>query len=225
MILADLDRHARERPGERAVAEISANGSVRELTWAALKNDADRVAAALLLLGVREGEPVAFQLPNRLEFVTIALGALRAGAVCEPLMPIFRERELSFMLAESRARVLFVPDAFRGRDYATMAAGLPSVEHVVVLPHDYAHLLDTAPADAVAATDPHRVAQLLFTSGTSGEPKGALHRYDVLTRAADHHIEQIGELQERARVGARVLLDLGRSARVIAPELSLASTP
>ena len=99
MILADLDRHARERPGEPAVVEISANGSTRELTWAALRNEADAVAAALRRLGVTEGEPVAFQLPNRLEFVTIALGTLRVGAVCEPLMPIFRERELTFMLS------------------------------------------------------------------------------------------------------------------------------
>ena len=165
---------------------------MRELTWAALKNDADAVAAALGRLGVLPGEPVAFQLPNRLEFVTIALGVLRAGAVCEPLMPIFRERELSFMLGSSRARVLFVPDTFRGRDYAQMAAGLPSVEHLVVLPDEYEHLLGGAPPAAFPAGDPSRPAQLLFTSGTSGEPKGALHRYDVLTRAADHHIEHFG---------------------------------
>ena len=127
MILDDLDRHARERPGERAVVEISADGTVRELAWAALKNNADGVAAALARLGVLAGEPVAFQLPNRLEFVTIALGVLRAGAVCEPLMPIFRERELEFMLGESHARVLFVPGLFRGRDHATMADGLRRV--------------------------------------------------------------------------------------------------
>jgi len=121
---------------------------------------------------------------------------MRAGAVCEPLMPIFRERELAFMLGESRARVLFVPDAFRGRDHATMAAGLraalPGLEHVVVLPDGYASLLDTARPLTTHSTAPHRTAQLLFTSGTSGEPKGALHRYDVLTRAADHHIEHFG---------------------------------
>ena len=196
MILEDLDRHARERPGERAVVEISADGSVRELTWAALKNNADRVAAALLSLGVLEGEPVAFQLPNRLEFVTIALGVLRAGAVCEPLMPIFRERELGFMLGESRARVLFVPKQHRGRDHAAMAhvlrASLPGLEHVVVLPEAYDELLDKASiGDFPALTGAH-IAQLLFTSGTSGEPKGALQRHDVLDRAADHHIAHFG---------------------------------
>ena len=196
MILDELDRHARERPGERALVEISADGSVRELSWSALKNDADRVAAALLLLGVLEGEPVAFQLPNRLEFVTIALGALRAGAVCEPLMPIFRERELEFMLRESAARVLFVPDEFRGRDHAGMARGLraalPDLEHVVVLPDAFGGFLDGAgAADFPTLTGDH-IAQLLFTSGTSGEPKGALHRHDVLDRAADQHIAHFG---------------------------------
>ena len=193
MILDDLDRHARERPGERAVVEISAEGSVRELTWAALKHESDRAAAALLRLGVGEGEPVAFQLPNRLEFVTIALGTLRAGAVCEPLMPIFRERELTFMLGESQARVLFVPDSFRGRDHATMATALrevlPALEHVVVLGASPVAL--GGPSDFPVLA-PHQHAQLLFTSGTSGEPKGALHRHEVLDRAADHHIEHFG---------------------------------
>ncbi|MBV9362981.1 MAG: AMP-binding protein [Solirubrobacterales bacterium] len=193
MILDDLDRHARERPGERAVVEISADGSVRELTWGALKNDADGVAAALGWLGVAVGEPVAFQLPNRLEFLTIALGVLRAGGVCEPLMPIFRERELAFMLGESRARILFVPDHFRGRDHAPMADGLrtvlPDLEHVIVLPDAFQLLLAEVPRLTAPAPDPHGLAQLLFTSGSTGEPKGALHRHDVLDRAADHHIE------------------------------------
>jgi cyclohexanecarboxylate-CoA ligase len=195
MILDDLDRHARERPDERAVIEISSDGTVRELSWGALKMRSDAVASALLRLGVLEGEPVAFQLPNRLEFVTIAVGTLRAGAVCEPLMPIFRERELSFMLRESGARVLFVPDVFRGRDYASMAgglrAGLPALEHVLVL-GDPPDPPGRSPETGVPALADDQIAQLLFTSGTSGEPKGALHRHDTLMRAADHHIEHFG---------------------------------
>ena len=63
----------------------------------------------LLDLGVQPGEPVAYQLPNRGEFVAITLAALRIGAVCCPLMPIFRQREIAFMLARSQARVLVVP--------------------------------------------------------------------------------------------------------------------
>jgi cyclohexanecarboxylate-CoA ligase len=213
MILDDLGRHARERPGERAVVEVRADGSVHELTWGALENESTRIASALLRLAVREGEPVAFQLPNRLEFVTIALGTLRAGGVCEPLMPIFRERELEFMLRESAARVLFVPDTFRGRDHATMAEALgetvPSLEHVIVLggaggdtpaihpsPETGTYQFGTGTYQSLRAdlpvVAPEQHAQLLFTSGTSGEPKGALHRHEVLDRAADHHIEHFG---------------------------------
>jgi cyclohexanecarboxylate-CoA ligase len=191
MILDDLERHARERPDDRAVVEV-ARGDARELTWGALAAEVDRIATRLLSLGVQRGEPVAFQLPNRLEFVTIALATLRIGAVCEPLMPIFRERELEFMLRLSAARVLFVPDHFRGRDHAAMAArvrpALPELEHVVVV--DRAPMVRDQDRSALERCRPGEddIAQLLFTSGTSGEPKGVRHRHDVLTRAADDHI-------------------------------------
>jgi cyclohexanecarboxylate-CoA ligase len=197
MILDDLQRHARERPDARAIVEIDADGAVRERSWSELAGDADRVAGMLESLGVRTGEPVAFQLPNRIEFVTIALATLRLGAVCEPLMPIFRERELEFMLRESGARVLFVPREFRGRDHAGMATAvrpqLPALEHVIVLDGTESPAA-RASAGVLDAPGPRpdQIAQLLFTSGTSGEPKGALHRHDVLMRAADHHIEHFG---------------------------------
>jgi cyclohexanecarboxylate-CoA ligase len=201
LILDDLERHARERPEDRAAVEVDAEGGPRELSWRELAAETDRIADMLLSLGVAHGEAVAFQLPNRLEFLSVALATLRIGAVCAPLMPIFRERELRFMLHESAARVLFVPDTFRGRDHLAMAnevaTELPTLEHVLVVADDGR----MAPADShkpAAARPlsnpprPHDIAQLLFTSGTSGEPKGVLHRHDVLTRAADAHIAHFG---------------------------------
>ena len=65
LILDDLSRHARERPDARAVVEVRADGATRELTWSALADETDRVAAALEALGVGNGDTVAFQLPNR----------------------------------------------------------------------------------------------------------------------------------------------------------------
>ncbi len=200
LILDDLARHAHERPAARAVVEIRAGEAVRELTWRELAGEVDAVATALLSLNVAPGEAVAFQLPNRLEFLSIALACLRVGAVCEPLMPIFRERELRFMLHESGARVLFVPDRFRGRDHESMAGdlrrSLPAPPHVVVLDQGYRELVDGVAPDpaslAARRPDPDQIAQLLFTSGTSGEPKGVLHRHEVLTRAADAHIHHFG---------------------------------
>jgi cyclohexanecarboxylate-CoA ligase len=187
-----VGQHARERPSDRAVVEVGEGGALRTWTVSELVDTADRWAALLVGLGVRPGEPVAYQLPNVLEFVAISLGTLRIGAVCEPLMPIFREHELEFMLRESGARVLIVPSHFRGHDHATMALGLkdlvPSLEHLVVLGQA------SLPVSAVEAAPPgpDATAQLLFTSGSTGEPKGVLQTHESLNLAAEMHVRHFG---------------------------------
>ncbi|MGP0025353.1 MAG: 3-phosphoshikimate 1-carboxyvinyltransferase [Streptosporangiaceae bacterium] len=207
---------ARERPDATAVTDTGPPG--RTWTWAGLDAQADQVAALLLELGVQPGEPVAYQLPNWGEFVVITLAALRIGAVCCPLMPIYRSREMAFMLRRSGARVLFVPGLFRGRDYPAEVGALlsaparPALAHVVVIdpPHSLSDDPDLGPtrwldyAAAASRQRPGRAAlaarvpaptgraQLLFTSGTSGEPKGALHRMDALSRAAAMEVRHLG---------------------------------
>lgn len=190
----------------------------RVLTWREFAERADAVGFGLLRLGVGAEEPVAYQLPNRAEFPILAAGIARIGAVSCPLMPFYRRREVSFMLARSRARVLILPRAFRGRDYLAETVELLaeepglSVRHVVVLDCDGP--LPTEPAgvswhrfEDVFASDPSpqrtralaarrpnadALAQLLFTSGTSGEPKGVLHRMSTLTRAVGMEIRHLG---------------------------------
>jgi 3-phosphoshikimate 1-carboxyvinyltransferase len=222
-----VSRWVGERPEKTAVVDVRA-GATRSWTWAELEREADRVAALLLELGVAPGETVAYQLPNWREFVALTLGAMKVGAVCCALMPIFREREIAQMVGRSRARVLVVPDRFRNRDHlaetARMLAGEGAgngasaqelaLEHVLVvggdpdgespqLPgegevrwHDFAAALRAAAVDseAIAARKPapDAIAQLFFTSGTSGEPKGVLHRFDALTRAAMMEVEHLG---------------------------------
>ncbi len=202
MIADDIARWAAQDPDGLAAIAVDGDGNDRRLTWSALWRDSERAAATLLSLGVGAGAAVAYQLPNRLEFLTLSLGALRIGAVCEPLMPIFRERELRFMLAESDAPVLVVPRTFRGHDHggmgAALAGELPGLRELVVLADgDRAvdRLTSTEPdgaAVAARAPKPAAIAQLLFTSGSTGEPKGVLHRHEVLDRAADAHIAHFG---------------------------------
>jgi len=200
LIADDVARHAERAPDGLAAVAVRADGTDSRLTWAQLLHESDRAVSLLLSLGVRPGDAVAYQLPNRLEFLTLSLGALRIGAVCEPLMPIFRERELRFMLSESEAPVLFVPDRFRGHDHAAMAAGLrdqlPALRHLFVVDDRGAPGLTSAEADpsvvARRRPQPFAIAQLLFTSGSTGEPKGVLHRHEVLDRAADAHVAHFG---------------------------------
>ncbi|MEK6310818.1 MAG: 3-phosphoshikimate 1-carboxyvinyltransferase, partial [Curtobacterium sp.] len=172
LVLSERVRALSEQdPDGLAVVEVGGTAPV-ETTWKQLQDEADRVSALLLELGVRRGESVAMQLPNWREFVSITLGAIQIGAVATPIMPVFGPRETTMTLARSKARVVFLPNVFRKRrpalelldvvDEARAQRRRLSVEHVVVLraeargqgdvPNDQAPL----PADAaerVAASD------------------------------------------------------------------------
>jgi cyclohexanecarboxylate-CoA ligase len=210
-------RHARRRPHEDAVIEAESPGRVGgALSWRDLDRKADEAASLLRELGVNPGDVVAWQLPNWFEFVVLTLAATRIGAVCCPLMPFFREREVEDLLRRSRARVFVVCDEFRGRDHVNETASVlalpdpPGVAHVLViggagpLPSSSATVrwqrfdealsrqcLGGAPLPVHEPTS-DALAQLMFTSGTSGEPKGVLHRATTLTRAVEVQARHLG---------------------------------
>ncbi len=214
--------NAARRPDDPAVIDVRDSGTAT-WTWGRLERESERMAVLLAHLGVGRGDVVAYQLPNRAEFIAITLGALRIGAVCCPLMPIFREHELEGLLRRAGAGVVFVADEYRGRhpaqEIASIEPLLPSLRHAVVvaagrddtaLPRStrvtwsWLHrALEAAAAAAPAVEstppDPMGLAQLLFTSGTSGEPKGALHRRNALMRAVTMEIEHL-KLGARDRI-------------------------
>lgn len=177
------------------VAYRSDRPESRRFTYAEFGDKVSCAAASLKRMGLGHGDIVSVQLPNWWEFAVIALAAFRVGAVVNPLMPIFRERELSYMLEFAEAKLVVVPKIFRGFDHEAMAKALqrdlPKLAHVVVVdgagPDSFeATLLSSQerlpppPIGEIGATPADEMAVLMFTSGTTGSPKGVMHCLNTL---------------------------------------------
>jgi cyclohexanecarboxylate-CoA ligase len=175
------------------VADRADRQKPKRLTYAELGDLVSRAASALRGLGVGRGDVVAVQLPNWWEFVVIALAGERIGAIVNPLMPIFRERELSYMLDFAGAKVFITPKAFRGFDHEGMARALqsqlPKLKHIIIVDGEGANSFDSLllakPALDIPATEAtdvckDEIAVIMFTSGTTGSPKGAMHTTNTL---------------------------------------------
>ena len=168
----------------------------RSISYRQLDRASKRIAARLIGLGIDRGDVVAVQLPNWWEFVAIHLACVRIGAITNPLQPIFRERELEFMLGFAETKMLFIPDEFRGFKYAPMIERirekLPELKHVFTVGGESREFerafIDRRWEDEVTIDEfiaerklePDEVAEICYTSGTTGQPKGVLHTYNTL---------------------------------------------
>ena len=173
------------------------SGEVRSFTFYELNTMVNRVAVGLYRLGIRPSDVVAVQLPNWWEFTVSHLACARIGAVTNPLMHIFRERELEFMLNHGEAVAAITPSTFRGHDFAAMyneiRSKVPSLEHVIAIgddgPSGFEALLsgpsweiETEAESILTGNRPSAddVTQLIYTSGTTGEPKGVMHSANTM---------------------------------------------
>ena len=217
------------------VAYRADRAAPRRFSYRELGDLTARAAAALRALGVGPGDVVAVQLPNWWEFVMVSLAANRIGAVVNPLMPIFREREMGFMLGFASAKVLVVPKLFRGFDHAAMAQALraqcPDLAHVIVIdddgPNGFAQRLlggsarvDTAAA--VLAAD--ALAVLMFTSGTTGSPKGVMHSLNTLVACHNALAGRFGLQADDVLLGCSPLGHMTGYAAVLMLGLRLGAT-
>ena len=205
----DLDRWAAERPQGCALVgwRLDEERETR-LDWRGLAAVVARTAGALQRAGVGPGDTVSFQLPSGWEFVAVYLATVRLGAIANPLMPIFRHRELSFMLQRAESRVFVAPAHFRGFDHAALARRLaaecPGLKLLVVgeagADSFEAALAEDAGAGFLggACLAPDDVTQLLYTSGTTGESKGVLHTSNTLLGAVDAFAQRMGIGREDA---------------------------
>jgi cyclohexanecarboxylate-CoA ligase len=181
-----LDRWATKRPGKTAAVD----GASR-LTWSELARAVERVAHGLRAVGLGRGSVISCQLPNWNEWVLLALAAARLGAVLNPIPPTYRANELRFILSALETEAFVIPARFRNFDYVEMVSRLrgetPALREVFVARgapgrdmRPFTWLTDSAweardGRRPLAGTDPNQVTEVIFTSGTTGEPKGVMH--------------------------------------------------
>jgi len=188
------------------------------LSYRALDRQVDRMARGLTALGVGRSDVVSWQLPNWWEFIALSLACARIGAVANPIMPIFRQRELKFMLDFGESKVFIVPKSYKGFDFEAMANGmrgeLPFLQHLVVLNGDGANsfeallLRDDTPALTGNGLTPDDVLLLMYTSGTTGEPKGVMHTSNTLFANLHGFIEAYGLTNKDVILGASPMAHL-----------------
>jgi acyl-CoA synthetase (AMP-forming)/AMP-acid ligase II len=192
--------HAVERGAQIAVIDRAGE---RQRTYAELDRDSDRVAGYLVSIGVVPGDVVAVQLPNWYETVAVDLGVFKVGAVLNPMLPIYRHRELAHMLAVGATKVLFTPTEYRGFDHAVLADSLRAqtptlAQHVAIADPDVdgeaneTWLATAPPAGDRISLDAAAVSELLFTSGTEADPKAVMHTEQTANFAARSVADSLG---------------------------------
>ncbi|MGB3257666.1 MAG: long-chain fatty acid--CoA ligase [Ornithinimicrobium sp.] len=140
------------------------------LSYREVDDAAQRLAAWLLQQGVQPGDRIALMLPNLPAFPVIYYGALRVGAVVVPMNPLFKRREIEYYLNDSGAKILF---AMPGEE-AQAAADVCGAQLVPVGPEGFGDLLtDVEQHEQIAQRGDSDTAVILYTSGTTGRPKGA----------------------------------------------------
>ncbi|MFK5979982.1 MAG: AMP-binding protein [Rhizobiaceae bacterium] len=203
--LADyFDEWAKKTPDKDAIVSYFSESDEKvSVSFGELERISKTIAASFVRLGIGLGDIVSFQLNNRWELFAIALACVRVGAVTNPLMPVLREKELSYMLELSQSKIFIVPKEFRRFDFKSMALtlrdSLPCLEHVFVLDDDEPDVgfscltKEHKSCQFSHSTSADELMQLLFTSGTTGEPKGAMHTANTI-------FANIGQVAKRLKL-------------------------
>lgn len=188
LTLADhVARRAATTPGRVAIRDEQGGLSDGEAN--------DRGAAlarSLTAMGLAPGDTVAFQLPNWTEAAVIDVACALGGFVVAPIIPIYRQAELRFILRDCRARVLFIPGIYRGTDYPALIsevrADAPELAHVITLRGAECGL-DRLIAKGrgldlpLPGSEPDAAKLIIYTSGTTGEPKGVIYSHNQGSRS------------------------------------------
>jgi fatty-acyl-CoA synthase len=169
----------------------------RELSYSEVAAESRRLADGLAVIGVQPGDRVAMIMANYPEFVAIKFAIARAGAIAVPLNYLYRSDELGFVLTDSGCRVVITMTGFAELDYQAMLDGMTDPPTVVLLETAGAARRGSLTIEGLAAlgdqnpgasdgrpADPCGPGDLLYTSGTTGTPKGVLVSHDAVLRTA-----------------------------------------
>ena len=194
MTIPGLIDFAVDRFGDQeGFVEGRKNAAVR-LTFAELASEVDVAARAFIGAGIEPGDRICVWAPNGLRWLLAALGAYRAGAIVVPLNTRFKGPEAAYVLRTAGVRMLFTVTDFLDTDYPALLAGenaVESLEHVVIISGTVGDAnvswesfiaggADVPLAVVLArsaAVQPDDISDIMFTSGTTGRPKGAMIRH------------------------------------------------
>jgi cyclohexanecarboxylate-CoA ligase len=182
-----------EDTAEGTVVFAAADSRV-PLTRSQIVGDARRIARGLIDLGIGPGDVVAVQSPTSPRSLTTMVGIWLCGGVVLPVVTTLGPRDLEFILRQSGARALCVPRRWRTTDFAAQARGLmdhlTELSTIIALDDEppagtvgWADLNSSAPLDTLPNSDPDEICLLIYTSGTTSEPKGVQHTHNSVLAA------------------------------------------